>query len=183
MKPIGKMITWINAVASGIAGILVLIMVVHVSADVTMRYVFEQPLDATILYVSAFYMVAIAFLPLGLVEQKDSHIAVELLVERFPDKLQTVITFFALLVTVIVTTAVAIRTGQEAMSKYASGAYSIEAGGKILVWPTYFYLPLGFAMMATVAFWKLIAMVTGKDSGLSLMTVEDPYLAEEEPNV
>jgi len=26
-------------------------------------------------------------------------------------------------------------------------------------------------------------MVTGKDSGLSLMAVEDPYLAEEEPNV
>jgi len=38
-------------------------------------------------------------------------------------------------------------------------------------------------MMAIVAVWKLIAMVTGKDSGLSLMTVEDPYLAEEEPNV
>jgi TRAP-type C4-dicarboxylate transport system permease small subunit len=183
MKPIGKLITWINAGASGIAGILVLVMVVHVSADVTMRYVFGQPLDATILYVSAFYMVAIAFLPLGIVEQKDSHIAVELLVERFPTSIQTVLSFIATLITAIVVIAVTVRTGQEAMSKYAAGAYSIEAGGKILTWPTYFYLPFGFGMMAIVAVWKLIAMVTGKDSGLGLMTVEDPYLAEEEPNV
>ncbi len=183
MKPIGKLISWINAGASGIAGILVLLMVAHVSADVTMRYVFGLPLDATILYVSAFYMVAIAFLPLGLVEQKDSHIAVELLVERFPNRIQTVLLFFATLITAIVTAAVTVRTGQEAMAKYVTGAYSIEAGGKILTWPTYFYLPAGFGMMSVVAFWKLIAMVTGKDSGLSLMTVEDPYLAEEEPNV
>lgn len=183
MKPIGKVISGINAGASGIAGILVLLMVAHVSADVTMRYVFEQPLDATILYVSAFYMVAIAFLPLGLVEQKDSHIAVELLVERFPARVQTVLLFFATLITSIVAAAVAIRTGQEALSKYAAGAYSIEAGGKILTWPTYFYLPLGFGMMTLLSVWKLIAMLTGKDSGLSLMTVEDPYLSKEEPNV
>ncbi len=183
MKPIGKVILGINAGASGIAGILVLLMVLHVSADVIMRYVFEQPLDATILYVSAFYIVAIAFLPLGLVEQKDSHIAVELLVERFPDKIQTVLLFFATLITVIVTIAVTVRTGQEAMVKYATGAYSIEAGGKILTWPTYFYLPVGFGMMALVSVWKLIAMITGKESGLSLVTIEDPYLSEEEPNV
>lgn len=183
MKPIGKLISGINAGASGIAGILVLLMVAHVSADVTMRYAFEQPLDATILYVSAFYMVAIAFLPLGLVEQKDSHIAVELLVERFPSRIQTVLLFIATLITAIVAGAVTVRTGQEAMAKYVTGAYSIEAGGKILTWPTYFYMPAGFGMMTIVSFWKLVAMLTGKDSGLSLMTVEDPYLSEEEPNV
>lgn len=183
MKPIGRLISWINAGASGIAGLLVLLMVVHVSADVTMRFVFGMPLDATILYVSAFYMVAIAFLPLGVVEQKDSHIAVELLVEHFPSRLQTVLLFIATLITVVVTAAVTVRTGQEALSKYASGAYSIEAGGKILTWPTYFYLPLGFGLMTLVAAWKLLAILTGKDSGLFTMTIEDPYLSEEEPNV
>ncbi|APE42479.1 C4-dicarboxylate ABC transporter permease [Sulfitobacter alexandrii] len=183
MKVIGKLISGINGLASGIAGVLVIIMVVHVSADVTMRYVFERPLDATILYVSVFYMIAIAFLPLGLVEQKDSHIAVELLAERFPDRIQTALAFIATLVTAIVAAAVTVRTGQEALSKYAAGAYSIEAGGKILTWPSYFYLPIGFGMMAVVSVWKLIAMLTGRDSGLSMMKVEDPYLSEEKSNV
>jgi TRAP-type C4-dicarboxylate transport system permease small subunit len=161
MKSIGKAISWINYIASGLAGILVLCMVAHVSADVTMRYIFEQPMDSTILYVSAFYMVAIAFLPLGLVEQKDSHIAVELLVENFPDKLQAFLLFIATLIT----------------------AYSIESGGKVITWPTYFFLPVGFGMMSLVSSWKVIAMISGKDSGLSGLVVEDPYLSKEEPNV
>lgn len=183
MKPIGRVISWINTAASGLAGILVLCMVAHVSADVTMRYVFEQPMDSTILYVSAFYMVAIAFLPLGLVEQKDSHIAVELLVEKFPDKLQTFLLFVATVITALVTAGVAVRTGQEAYAKYLTGAYSIESGGKVITWPTYLFLPVGFGMMSIVSTWKVIAMITGKDSGLGGLVVEDPYLSKEEPNV
>jgi len=183
MKSIGKIISWINSAVSGLAGVFVLCMVAHVSADVTMRYVFEKPMDSTILYVSAFYMVAIAFLPLGLVEQKDSHIAVELLVETFPTKLQNALLFVATLITAVVTAGVAIRTGQEALAKYATGAYSIESGGKVITWPTYFVLPLGFGMMSIVAAWKVIAMIAGKDSGLSGLVVEDPYLSKEEPNV
>ena len=180
MKPVGRVISWINSAASGLAGVLVLCMVAHVSADVTMRYVFEKPMD---LYVSAFYMIAIAFLPLGLVEQKDSHIAVELLVEKFPQKIQTVLLFIAMLITVVVTAAVTLRTGQEAYAKYLTGAFSIESGGKVITWPTYLSLPVGFGMMSIVSAWKLIAMITGKDSGLSAIVVEDPYLSKEEPNV
>lgn len=183
MKPVGRVISWINSAASGLAGILVLCMVAHVSADVTMRYVFEQPMDSTILYVSAFYMVAIAFLPLGLVEQKVSHIAVELLVEKFPHKFQTILLFIATVITAVVTAGVAIRTGQEAYAKYLTGAFSIESGGKVIIWPTYLSLPAGFGLMSIVATWKVVAMITGKDSGLSALVVEDPYLSKEDPNV
>ena len=159
---------------------MVVLLVCHVTIDVAMRFVFETPLNATILYVSAFYMVAIAFLPLAAVEEKDSHIAVELLVERFPTRVQSVIAVFASLITFIVTATVAVRTGQEAMAKYATGSYSIEAGGKIITWPTYFVLPLGFGLMALVAPWKIYGMVTGRETGLSSLTIEDPYLSDEE---
>lgn len=183
MKPIGKLISRLSAGASGVAGILVILLVSHVALDVVMRYVFETPLNATILYVSAFYMVAISFLPLALVEEKDGHIAVELLAEKFPDRIQTMLSWVALVLTVIVTATVAVRTGQEAMTKYATGAYSIEAGGKIITWPTYFFLPVGFGLMALVSAWKLIAMITGRESGLTAFTVEDPYLSKDRPDV
>jgi len=179
MKPIGRMISWLNTSVSSVASLLVLCLIVHVSADVVMRYVFERPLDATILYVSAFYMVAISFLPLGVVEENNGHIAVEVLAERLPAKLQNILLFIATLVTMIVTAFVAVRTGQEAMAKYAAGAFSIEAGGKVITWPTYFFLPAGFWLMSLVSAWKLIAMVTGMDSGLRLLKVEDPYLSED----
>jgi len=136
MKAIGKAISWLITGLSSIAGIMVVLLVCHVTLDVVMRFVFERPLNATILYVSAFYMVGIAFLPLAAVEEKDSHIAVELLVERFPARVQSIIAIIATIVTFIVTATVAVRTGQEALTKYATGSYSIEAGGKILTWPT-----------------------------------------------
>lgn len=178
MHPVGKAISAVVAACSGVAGLLVILLVAHVSVDVLMRFVFETPLNATILYVSAFYMVAIAFLPLALVEEKNMHISVELLAERFPTKFQTFLAFVAALVTAIVTATVAVRTGQEALAKYATGAFSIESGGKILTWPTYFFLPVGFGMMAVVSAWKAIALALGRDSGLSAPEIEDPYLSD-----
>ena len=50
MQPVGKAISAVVAACSGVAGILVILLVAHVSA---------------------FYTVAIAFLPLALVEEKN----------------------------------------------------------------------------------------------------------------
>ena len=179
MRKVGRLISWVTSGAIAVASVLVLGLVAHVSLDVVMRYVFGLPLNSTILFVSVYYMVAIAFLPLGLVEETDSHIAVELLVERFPDKFQTVLLFIATVLTAVVTAAVAVRTGQDALVMHNAGAFSIEPSGKIITWPSYFFLPIGLGLMSIVASWKAIAIVTGKNSGLRALIVEDPYLAGE----
>ena len=103
MKLIASVISAVITLTASLAGIIVLMLVAHVTIDVVMRFAFDTPLNSTILYVSAFYMVAIAFLPLAAVEQNDSHIAVELLVERFPTKVQSFLAGLALLLTCIVT--------------------------------------------------------------------------------
>jgi len=178
MKSIASLLSWLIAGTSTIAGIMVLLLVGHVTLDVLMRFVFETPLNSTILYVSAFYMVSIAFLPLAAVEQRDSHIAVELLAEKFPTRVQSVIHGFATLLTCVVTATVAIRTGDEALAKYLGGSFSIEAGGKVITWPTYLALPVGFGLMSIVAAWKFICLLTGRDPGLDALQVEDPYLSQ-----
>ena len=178
MKPIALALSWLISGTSTIAGIMVLLLVGHVTLDVVMRFVFNTPLNATILYVSAFYMVAIAFLPLATVEQRDGHIAVELLVEKFPSKFQPFLAGLALLLTTIVTATVALRTGDEAFAKYLGGSFSIEAGGKIITWPTYLALPLGFGLMSIVSAWKFICMIMGRPHGLDALRVEDPYLSD-----
>ena len=101
MKLIASVISAVITLTASLAGIIVLMLVAHVTIDVVMRFAFDTPLNSTILYVSAFYMVAIAFLPLAAVEQNDSHIAVELLVERFPTKVQSFLAGLALLLTCI----------------------------------------------------------------------------------
>ena len=183
MKAVGKTISWMTEGASGIAGILIVLMVIHVFLDVLMRFIFQTPIDATILYVSVFYMIGVAFFPLGSLEAKDNHISVELLVEKLPGRLQKILSVFALLVTSVVAATVAVRTGQEALLKYSIGAYSIEASGRIITWPSYFYLPIGFSLMALVSAWKMIATVMDRENGLRVLTIEDPYLARSNHDV
>ncbi|MDG1739119.1 MAG: TRAP transporter small permease [Paracoccaceae bacterium] len=176
MQTIGRAISKVVSGTNAVASVLVVGLVLHVTLDVFMRYVVGVPLNSTILFVSTYYMIAIAFLPLALVEETDSHIAVEILAERFPDRVQTVLLVVATVLTAIVTAALAVRTGQEAMTKYNAGAFSIEPSGKVIVWPSYFFLPIGFGMMSVVAAWKTIAIFAGKDSGFQAFAVEDPYL-------
>jgi len=76
-----------------------------------------------------------------------------------------------------------VRTGQEALLKYSIGAYSIEASGRIITWPSYFYLPIGFSLMALVSAWKMIATVMDRENGLRVLTIEDPYLARSNRDV
>ncbi|MDC0868183.1 TRAP transporter small permease [Paracoccaceae bacterium] len=172
---ISRFVSWIAAFNC----ILLMCLVAHVTLDVVMRYVFNMPLHSTILFVSVYYMVAIAFLPLAVIEEKNDHIAVELLTKRFPDNIQKLLLVISTILTSIVTALVAARTGQEALTQYNNGAFSMEAGRKVLIWPSYFFLPIGFAMISVVAAWKAIAILTGKKSGLSTLSIEGSYIPKD----
>ena len=51
-------------------------MAVHVIADVSARYLFNQPLPGTIEIVSLYYMVAVIYLPVAYVQSRRQHIVV-----------------------------------------------------------------------------------------------------------
>ena len=44
----------------------------------------------------------------------------------------------------LVASLIAIRSGEEALGKYALGTFSLEGGTKFITWPSYFILPAGF---------------------------------------
>ena len=87
-EPKGPVGRFVNSLEENTIAILLGLMTVLTFVNVILRYVFNAPLNGTILFVSTFYMVAIAFLPLALVEQGDNHISVELLFDRFPGGLR-----------------------------------------------------------------------------------------------
>ena len=181
MNLIGRVISVFSAAASGVAGILVILLVFHVALDVVMRYVFNAPLDATILYVSAFYMVAIAFLSLARVEQDDAHISVEVVTSLLPDRVVGAFYGFSLILTVLVAAALTLRTWEEAMTKFRIGSFTIEAGDKILTWPSYFILPVGFGLMLLVTLWKIMRFVVDARNGLAATLPKRPSLTTLEP--
>jgi TRAP-type C4-dicarboxylate transport system permease small subunit len=63
-----------------VGAIGVLLMMLHVGADIASRNIFGRPIPATNEIVSRYYMVLIAFLPLAWVEQRRrSMVSVEVL--------------------------------------------------------------------------------------------------------
>lgn len=175
MGPIGRVLSGLSAAAAIVAAVVVVMLVLHVTADVTMRYVFNAPLNGTILYVATYYMVAIAFLPLAAVQARDAHISVELVTSLLPTWLERTLMALGLLLTLLVMAALTMRGWEVAMGRHAVGSFAMESRVRISTWQSYFLLPVGFGLMFLVTVYKLICFVSGaRDSLATYLDIGEP---------
>jgi len=84
MTPLEKIIEVLNKVLMGVAGFFVAAMVVMTCANIFLRLVWV-PLSGTFELMGYFGAVATAF-ALGFTQTKRGHVAVDILVQRFPKK-------------------------------------------------------------------------------------------------
>ncbi|WP_051419516.1 TRAP transporter small permease [Paracoccus pantotrophus] len=68
---------WIANALLALSGIAVVVLMLHVVADVLSKYAFHYPLVGTIEVASWYYMIAIAFFPLAYVQLHSHHLVVE----------------------------------------------------------------------------------------------------------
>ena len=128
-----------------VAGCLFLfLMMLHVSADVILRYVANEPLMGTLETVSYYYMVFAVFLPLAYVERAGEHIRVDLFVQLMPRRLQ--------LALYLAGSAIGLAYfGVRAYQSYLDALRSTERLETIMsnflfyIWPSRWALPVGFA--------------------------------------
>lgn len=172
MFQIGKGLSWLSGFASVIGTICIILMMLHVTADVTMRFLFNMPLPGTITIVAHYYMIVVVFIGLGVAERQSAHISVEVVTDLLPKAAQGVIAVLAGLVTAGAFGLLMVRGWKEAMSKTAIGA-SIEQGSDMIpVWQSYWVLPLGAGLMVMIAVYRVLVLLTGSECGLSENTDE-----------
>jgi TRAP-type C4-dicarboxylate transport system permease small subunit len=151
-------------VSSLVAGLLLIAMMVHITADVVMKFAFNYPLQGTLEIVAAYYMVVAVFLPLGLVEWSRQSIAVDLFYMMLPRSLKILVIAFVLSGMTLVYGAMAWQTLGDAVKAYGRNDYLMGgAAVQIINWPGRFALPLGFATAALVTAWQLLGVVLGFD--------------------
>lgn len=156
MKPDSK---WVQAPINAltmIAGFVVLLMMLHIVADVTGRMVFNHPIDGTTEIVSGYYMVAVIFFPLAYVCHNDGHILVELFTRHLPERrlagLEAVIGFACLLFTVWF-------AWESVSTAWLSTLHNEQwetSQGLVTIWPSRWFLPIGLGMMAIYLLLRLI---------------------------
>lgn len=140
-----------------LAALALALMVVHVTIDVVMRYLFSAPLTGTIEIVSAYYMVAVIAFPLAIVHYRDQHIRVELFTAGMSLRRQRQMDTAVEVLLLVMFATIAVLSFEEALEK--TRAYEVwEAGqGLIPVWPARWSLVIGFSLMALVSFTRLLS--------------------------
>ena len=129
-------------------GLSLVLMMLHISADVVLKYVLNYPLTGTIEIVSYYYMVAAVFLPLAAVERYRGHIFVEVFTTNLSPRAQALIDAVAVSLGVIYAAVLTWHTGIEAVRQTAVLEVWDATFFDIHVWPTRWFLPLGCGALA-----------------------------------
>lgn len=151
--------------AAIVAGAALILMMLHVNLDVAMRYIFSAPFSNTVEIVSSYYIVAIVFLPLALVEILNAHIVVEILSQHLPKRAAEILISIVGLVSATYFAAFTWRSLEDALQKYAVGEIAL-GNSQITIWPTRFYLPIGCGLLVLVLLYKSWQLLRGDDSVL-----------------
>lgn len=152
MQLVFGIIRWLNIGTATAACLVILLMMIHITLDVGVRYFVNGQIVGTLEWVSFYYMVALVFLALGYVEHKNENIRVDLFAQMMPKSVQLGLYVFACVLGLIffgmlfwqslLDAIRATQRAEEAMSNF-----------RFLIWPARWALPIGFAsaLMAVLA--------------------------------
>lgn len=151
-KTVNRLITastWVGAV-------FLILMMVQVVADVVASNVFRSPIPANSVVVTHYYMIAVVFLPIALAELRDDNISVEIAYQMMSRKAKNVTLYFSWLLTLAVCSLLLISSWEYAVKKFDSKSFVLEQEINLVTWPTYFILPVSFAIMIIVILRNLV---------------------------
>jgi TRAP-type C4-dicarboxylate transport system permease small subunit len=138
-----------------IAALTVVALMLHVVADVTMRFVFRSPVRDTIERVSFWWMPVIAYLGMAIAQEEKEHIDVPLVYMRTGVTSQVLMDVFRNGMTVAFLVVVTYFGTISAMSRMERGEY--RAG--VVVWPARFVVPIAAALFILYLVQQTVAIV------------------------
>lgn len=141
-------LAWLSEALLSVTAIPVLAMMVHVTLDVTLKYVVNTPIQGTLEITAYYYMVSIVVLPMAFVELTRQSIAVDLFYQMMPDSAQFVTTVIVLLLSAAGYGGLAYISWPDALEAFEKREI-VMGTVNIYIWPARFLLP-GALMMATL---------------------------------
>ena len=128
-------------------GILMVLMMLQITLSVLGRYLISQPIPGTLEVVSTYYMVGAVFFPLAYVQRNRGHIVVELFTQSLSRRALAGLEGVVYILSSIYTGMIAWRGFISAYKSYDFGEVWTTAYFDLITWPTYWFVPLGFALM------------------------------------
>lgn len=146
--------------ACAAAGLLA--MMLHICADILGSLLLNRPIAVTSAFVTQYYMIAVAFLPFFATELRGSHISITLFTDLLPRRAQTGLALLVQALSAGVAGMLTLQAWDQATDKYAIGAYMVEQTSRILVWPSFFIVPLGLGALTLLMALKVVLALLGQ---------------------
>lgn len=133
--------------------------------DVVMRATTGGPIQGNLEIMSAYHMVLLTFLPLGLLQLRREHITVDIVVRLFGPATRRVLETIAYLVAAAFYGLMLYRTWHVALDAWAVGELLMTAV-IVPIWPVKFVLPLGFLLALSTILLHTWQVLTNPDFDL-----------------
>lgn len=139
---------WLAGALLVVAALSVLMMMLHICADVASTFLIGMPIDGTLETTAGWYMVGVVFCSMAYVQSTGGHISVDLFTRRLPPRWSAALDAFNSLVSAgFLILLTWINTG-EAIRRTATREVWETATGLLPVWPGRWAVPIGFGAMA-----------------------------------
>lgn len=173
------LIRQIDRIVLVVGAILLAAMMIQISLDVIAKLAFNAPIPLTGALVTEYYMVAVAFLPLAAGEYRQAHIAVDIVVLQMPPRVRGTIELLGMILSALIFSVLTVQAWQQSVAKLASSAFIMEQTTRVTVWPAFFFLPIGFGLMAALLLVRIVCRLARRPEPTPPETPStDPALVE-----
>jgi len=161
-----RLVGWLSAILMAFAMGIMLIMALHVAASVALRWTFGRDIPLTLEMTSYYYMVAMTFLPLAVIDLTHRHIRAEFLYNLLPAVLRYLLALAIRLAMVGYLGFLTWRTFLSAQSRTRVSEEIVTMLGYLPIWPARWLVPLGLAMATLAALVLAYRALRGRDDAL-----------------
>jgi TRAP-type C4-dicarboxylate transport system permease small subunit len=141
------------------AGVSVLlVMMVLVTTDVILRYVFNSPLRGAYEIVEVILVIVVSF-GLAYTAMQKGMVAVEVLVERYPPRVRVIVDIFNSFAGLAFFSLISWKTAEQAMTYRAAGETTYVSA--LPLYPFALVVSFGMALLSLVLFIQLLESITG----------------------
>lgn len=140
---VDRIVTALNGAFVVAAAIALLLMMLHVTAEVAARASGAMNLIGTLEIVSYYYMILLVMLPMGYVELRNEHIRVDLFAQMMPRRVQLFLYLLSGLLCLIFFTMMLRQSFLDAWNS-TTRKETIMSNYIFYIWPSRWALPIGF---------------------------------------
>lgn len=146
-RPVERYLAQASDVLSFLASVAVVAMMVQITADVTLKYIFHTPIVGTTESIAYYYMPAAIFFPLAFVERHRRHIMVTIFTQSMSPRRIAGVDTFAGLLGVLYSATLTWSTAASAILQTRQGESLDATFFEMPIWPSRWFLPVGAGLL------------------------------------